>query len=52
MLETNEDGSDKYMLGEMNCSCVGFISHLDQGIQEIVANKIISIVEGKKQTVL
>ena len=47
MLDTKEDGSDKYVLGEMNCSCVGFTSHLDYGIQEIVANKIIGIVTEK-----
>ena len=44
MLDNNEDGSDKYVLGEMNCSCVGFTSHLEHGIQEIVADKIIATV--------
>ncbi len=47
MLDDAEDGGDKYVLGEMNCSCVGFTSHLDQGIQEIVAEKIIADVEEK-----
>ncbi len=46
MLDTAVDGSDKYVLGEMNCSCVGFTSHLEHGIQEVVANKIISTVTG------
>jgi len=41
MLDTNPDGSDKYVLGEINCSCVGFTSHLDVGIQEKVAEEII-----------
>lgn len=41
MLDTNDDDSDKYVLGEINCSCVGFTSHLDSGIQETVANEII-----------
>jgi len=41
MLDTNDDGSDRYVLGEINCSCVGFTSHLDSGIQETVANEII-----------
>jgi len=40
---TNDDGSDKYVLGEINCSCVGFTSHLDSGIQETVANEIIRV---------
>ncbi len=41
MLDTNEDGSDKYVLGEINCSCVGFTSHLESGIQDKVAKEII-----------
>ncbi len=47
MLDDDEDGGDRYVLGEMNCSCVGFTSHLEHGIQEIVANKIISTVTNK-----
>ena len=43
MLDTNPDGSDKYVLGEINCSCVGFTSHLDSGIQEKVAEEIIRV---------
>ena len=45
MLDTNEDGSDKYVLGEINCSCVGFTSHLDVGIQDKVAAEIIRATE-------
>ena len=45
MLDDAEDGSDKYVLGEINCSCVGFTSHLDRGIQEKVAKEIIRVVE-------
>ncbi len=41
MLDTDENGQDTYVLGEMNCSCVGFFSHLDMGIQEKVADKVI-----------
>ncbi len=44
MLDDAEDGGDKYVLGEMNCSCVGFTSHLEHGIQEVVADKIIGMV--------
>lgn len=40
MLDTNEDGSDAYVLGEFNCSCVGFTSHLDRGIQDLVAEEV------------
>lgn len=44
MLDTNPDGSDAYVLGEINCSCVGFTSHLESGIQETVADEIINVV--------
>jgi glutathione synthase/RimK-type ligase-like ATP-grasp enzyme len=41
MLDWDENKNDTYVLGEINCSCVGFTSHLDQGIQEIVASEAI-----------
>jgi glutathione synthase/RimK-type ligase-like ATP-grasp enzyme len=47
MLDWDENGKDKYVLGEINCSCVGFTSHLDQGIQEIVADEIIRRVSSR-----
>lgn len=40
MLDTAPDGSDTYVLGEFNCSCVGFTSHLDQGIQQKIAEEV------------
>ncbi len=43
MLDYNEDKTDKYVLGEINCSCVGFTSHLDMGIQEKVAKEAIRL---------
>ncbi|WIM71455.1 Cj0069 family protein [Corynebacterium suedekumii] len=45
MLADGEDGSDTYVLGEINCSCVGFTSELDMGIQEQVAKEAIGRVE-------
>lgn len=45
MLADGEDGSDTYVLGEINCSCVGFTSELDMGIQELVAKEAIGRVE-------
>ncbi|UJF24549.1 Cj0069 family protein [Suttonella sp. R2A3] len=45
MLDWDADGNDTYVLGEINCSCVGFTSHLDQGIQEVIADEVISRVE-------
>jgi hypothetical protein len=47
MLDTDENGKDTYVLGEMNCSCVGFFSHLDKGIQEKVADEVISRIKAK-----
>ena len=47
MLDDAEDGGDTYVLGEINCSCVGFTSELDMGIQELVAEEAIKRVEEK-----
>jgi hypothetical protein len=41
ILDTNEDKTDKYVLGEINCSCVGFTSQLNYGIQEKIALEAI-----------
>ncbi len=40
ILDTDVEGKDIYVLGEMNCSCVGFTSQLDYGIQDKVANEV------------
>ena len=45
MLADAPDGSDAYVLGEINCSCVGFTSELDMGIQELVAREATTRVE-------
>lgn len=47
ILDTAEDGSDQYVLGEINCSCVGFTSHLEEGIQDKVAREIIRVVKAR-----
>ncbi len=41
ILDNDEQGDDTYCLGEMNCSCVGFTSHLDIGIQDNIAEAVI-----------
>ncbi len=48
MLDWDDNGGDSYVLGEINCSCVGFTSHLDRGIQDKVADEIIRVVEAHK----
>jgi len=47
MLDDGPDGKDIYVLGEINCSCVGFTSELDMGIQDKVAEEIIETVTKK-----
>jgi hypothetical protein len=49
ILDWTEDKKDKYVLGEINCSCVGFTSHLDYGIQEAVAKEIIRQANAHKK---
>lgn len=48
ILDTDESGGDKYVLGEINCSCVGFTSHLEEGIQGKVAREIIRSIEARQ----
>ncbi|OFT82928.1 Cj0069 family protein [Corynebacterium sp. HMSC29G08] len=47
LADDDETGEDTYVLGEINCSCVGFTSELDMGIQELVAEEAIGRVEAK-----
>jgi glutathione synthase/RimK-type ligase-like ATP-grasp enzyme len=42
ILDTDEQGRDCYILGEMNCSCVGFTSQLS--LSEDIADEIINIL--------
>ena len=42
MLDTNEAGEDCYILGEMNCSCVGFTSELS--LAHRVAEEILDCI--------
>ncbi len=38
------DGKDTYVLGEFNCSCVGFTTELERGIQDMVADEVLARV--------
>lgn len=49
ILDTNEAGEDEYILGEMNCSCVGFTSQLE--LAHDVAEEIIAAIKEKTLTV-
>ena len=46
MLDTDEAGEDRYILGEMNCSCVGFTSELSLAHQ--VAEGILAYINDYK----
>lgn len=48
ILDTLPDGSDTYILGEMNCSCVGFTSQLE--LANDVADTIIEIITSSELT--
>ncbi len=43
ILDTDEHGLDRYILGEMNCSCVGFTSQLE--LAHNVAEEIIAKIQ-------
>ena len=43
ILDTDEKGADKYVLGEINASCVGFTTHLE--LADNVAAEIIALIE-------
>ena len=47
ILRDAPDGSDDYVLGEMNCSCVGFTSELS--LAPRVADEIIACITEKQQ---
>lgn len=48
ILDYDQFGNDIYVLGEINNSCVGFTTHLEHGIQEKIADQIISMVMAKE----
>ncbi|TLD80610.1 hypothetical protein LS70_009040 [Helicobacter sp. MIT 11-5569] len=50
ILDTDEKGADRYILGEINCSCVGFTSPEEfmAKIAVMVGDNIVNIVSEKK----
>lgn len=44
ILDTDEQGQDTYILGEMNCSCVGFTSELE--LAQTIAEEILQCING------
>lgn len=49
ILDTDAKGSDAYILGEMNCSCVGFTSQLE--LAHSVAEEILDCIGGTTEVV-
>lgn len=51
ILDTDSDGKDKFVLGEINCSCVGFTSPAEfmEKIALMVGDNIVQIVETEKK---
>ena len=45
ILDTKEDGTDKYVLGEINASCVGFSTHLE--LSDDIADEIVRLMEAE-----
>jgi len=43
ILDFDENGMDKYVLGEINASCVGFSTHLS--LSEQIADEVIRLME-------
>ena len=50
ILDTDEKGADRYILGEINCSCVGFTSPAEymEKVALMVGDNIVDIVSEKK----
>jgi hypothetical protein len=47
ILDDDENQNDKYVLSEVNCSCVGFSTQLDLGIQDLIAEEAVERVKKK-----
>ena len=45
MLDDNGNGGDRYVLGEINASCVGFTTHLDLADQ--VADEVVGFIQAE-----
>lgn len=49
ILDTDSLGKDRYILGEMNCSCVGFTSHLS--LADAVAEAIMETIQERVEII-
>ncbi|MGV6813909.1 MAG: Cj0069 family protein, partial [Phycisphaerales bacterium] len=45
MLDTDQDGNDTYVLGEINASCVGFTTHLELADQ--IADEVVGFIQAE-----
>ncbi len=45
ILDTDENGNDKYVLGEINASCIGFVAHLE--LSENIADEVLALLDNE-----
>ena len=45
ILDNDSSGSDKYILGEINASCVGFTTHLE--LSENIAEEVLALLDAE-----
>lgn len=45
ILDTDQKGNDKYVLGEINASCVGFTTHLE--LSENIADEVLALLDAE-----
>ncbi|MCG8330216.1 MAG: Cj0069 family protein [Chitinophagales bacterium] len=45
ILDTDKKGEDKYVLGEINASCVGFTTHLE--LSENIADEVLDLLDAE-----
>lgn len=45
ILDTDEKGNDKYVLGEINASCVGFTTHLE--LSENISDEVLALLDAE-----
>lgn len=46
ILDTDKDGKDVYILGEINASCVGFTTHLE--LSEDIADEVLALLDAEE----
>ena len=45
ILDTDHNGADRYVLGEINASCVGFSTHLE--LSDAIADEVLRLLDAE-----